>query len=623
MKRNKQLEGRQYIISGIFILIALIYIGRLFYMQVIDKQAVVDARNNAFRYRTEFPVRGYIYDRKGKLLLHNDLAYDLMVIPKSVKSCDTFALCNILGIDTAGFNKRMKKAKQTPRKESYFEKQISSETYAKLQEKMYRFQGFFIQKRSIRRYPKKIAAHLLGYIGEVSTTQVKKDHYYKEGDYIGISGIEKAYEKELRGVKGTKIEMVDVNNKVMGRFANGMYDTLAISGKALYCTIDGDLQEYGEKLMQGKKGSIVAIDPSTGEILCLVSSPTYDPNLMVGRERSKNYGVLQKDTLGIPLFNRALMGAYPPGSVFKLIDALVGLKEGVLTPQTVYGCSHGYAPMKGKPYCHHAGASDLERAIQASCNSYFSYVFKSIVDHHPGGKFVDGYNKWRDNVMSFGVGHKLGSDLPYEYGGNVPSVKYYNKVFGEGRWFANTVVSLGIGQAELTILPVQMANVVACIANHGFYYTPHIIRGIGDEKKTDPKFKVKNFCNVPGEYFLPVVDAMEKVMKPGGTGYLSAIKDIAVCGKTGTAQNPHGKDHAVFLAFAPKDNPKIAIACVVENCGFGGTFSAPIVSLMIEKYLKGEIDRKDPRRVDMETRMMAIDLINNKNVPVSKTYIQR
>ncbi len=615
MNRGKQLESRQYIIGGVFILVAIIYIGRLFYLQVIDEQSKFDARNNAFRYLTEYPVRGYIYDRKGKLLLFNDPAYDLMVVPKNIITCDTQALCTILDIDTAGFVKRMKKAKQTPRKESYFEKQISSETYAKLQEKMYRFPGFFIQKRTIRRYPKKIAAHLLGYIGEVSKAQAEKDEYYREGDYIGISGIEKAYEKDLRGKKGVRIVMVDVNNRTKGRYAEGAYDTLAISGKPLYCTIDEELQEYGEKLMQGKRGSIVAIDPSTGEILCLVTSPTYDPNLLVGRERSKNYGLLQKDTAGIPLFNRALMAAYPPGSIFKLIDALVGQKEGVLTPSTVYPCNHGYPPMGGKPYCHHTGASDLDRAISASCNSYFSYVFRSIVEERKYGKFVDGYNNWRANVMSFGVGQKLGSDLPYELGGNVPSAKYYNKVFGEGHWFGNTIVSLGIGQAELTILPVQMANVVACIANRGFYYTPHIIKGIGAEKKIDPKFSVKNFCSVPGQYFIPVVDAMEKVLKPGGTAYASAIKDITICGKTGTAQNPHGKDHAVFLAFAPKDNPKIAIACVVENCGFGGVFSAPIVCCMIEKYLKGKISRPD-----MEKRMMEIDLIHGVNLPPVKKH---
>jgi penicillin-binding protein 2 len=615
LNRGKQLESRQFIIGGIFILIAIIYICRLFYLQVIDEKSKLDARNNAFRERTEYPVRGYIYDRKGRLLLFNDPAYDLMVVPRNITTCDTQALCNILEIDTAGFIKRIKKAKQTPKKESYFEKQISSATYAKLQEKMYRFPGFFIQKRTIRRYPKKIAAHLLGYIGEVSKAQAEKDPYYREGDYIGISGIEKAYEKALRGIKGKKIEMVDVNNRTKGRYADGAYDTLAISGKPLYCTIDEELQEYGEKLMQGKRGAVVAIDPSTGEILALITSPTYDPNLLVGRERSKNYGALQRDSAGIPLFNRALMAAYPPGSIFKLIDALIGQKEGVLTPSTVYPCNHGYPPMGGKPYCHHSGASNLDRAISASCNSYFSYVFKSIVDHHPNGKFIDGYNNWRDNVMSFGVGHKLDSDLPYELGGNVPSVKYYNKVFREGGWFANTIVSLGIGQAELTILPVQMANVVACIANRGYYYTPHIIKGIGVEKKIDPKFLVKHFCSVPGQYFIPVVDAMEKVLKPGGTAYAAAIKDITICGKTGTAQNPHGKDHAVFLAFAPKDNPKIAIACVVENCGFGGTFSAPIVCCMIEKYLTGKISRPD-----MEKRMLDIDLIHGKNLPPEKKH---
>jgi penicillin-binding protein 2 len=616
MSRGKQLENRQYIIGGIFALIALIYISRLFYMQVIDKQATLDAKNNAFRYLTEYPVRGYIYDRKGKFLLFNEPAYDLMVVPRNVTFCDTQALCKILDIDTAGFIKRMRKAKLTPKKESYFEKQISSETYAKLQEKMYRFQGFYIQKRTIRRYPKKIAAHLLGYIGEVSKAQAEKDPYYREGDYIGISGIEKAYEKELRGKKGTRIVMVDVNNRTKGRFAEGAYDTLAIPGKPLYCTIDQGLQEYGEMLMQGKKGSIVAIEPSTGEILCLVTSPTYDPNLLVGRERSKNYAMLQKDTVGVPLFNRALMAAYPPGSIFKLIDALVGLKEGVLHPSTVYPCARGYPPMGGKPKCHPHAAGDLYMAIQASCNSYFSYVFRSIVDESKYKKFEDGYTNWRNNVMSFGVGQKLGSDLPYELGGNVPSIKYYNKVFGENHWRSNTVVSLGIGQAELTILPVQMANVVSCIANRGYYYTPHVIRSIGSDKTIDTKYSVKHYCSVPGEYFIPVVDGMERVLKPGGTAWTSAIKDIIVCGKTGTAQNPHGKDHAVFLAFAPKDEPKIAIACVVENCGFGGVFAAPIVSLMIEKYMKGDIDRKDPRRVDMEKRMMAIDLINGKNVPV-------
>ncbi len=610
MMDRHRLEDRKFIIAGIFTFVILVYIARLFYLQVIDKKWEHDARNNAFRFETEYPVRGYIYDRNGKLLVFNDPAYDLMVVPKNVKSCDTFALCTILGIDTGGFNKRMRKAKLTPRKESYFEKQISSETYAKLQEKMYRFVGFHIQKRTLRRYPRKIAAHLLGYIGEVSRVQAEKDSYYREGDYIGISGIEKAYEKSLRGEKGVRIVIKDVFNRDKGSYANGAFDTLAIPGNPLYCTIDGDLQEYGEKLMRGKRGSIVAIQPSTGEILCLVTSPTYDPNLMVGRERSKNYVLLQNDTLGIPLFNRALQAAYPPGSIFKLIDALVGLKEGVLQTSTVYPCARGYPPMGGKPKCHAHPAGDLYMAIQASCNSYFSYVFRSIVDQGRFHKFENGYNNWRDNVMSFGVGKRLNSDLPYESSGNVPSVRYYNKVFGENHWRSNTIVSLGIGQAELTILPVQMANVVACIANRGYYFTPHVIRSVGQNQEMRLRFTEKNYCSVPGQYFLPIVDGMERVLKPGGTAYTSAIKDITVCGKTGTAQNPHGDDHAVFLAFAPKENPQIAIACVVENCGFGGVFAAPLVSLMIERYLKGKIERPE-----MEARMLAIDLINQKNIP--------
>jgi len=616
MNHSSNLSGRKYIIGGVFAFIAVIFICRLFYMQVIDDKSKLDARNNAFRYLTEFPVRGYIYDRNGKLLVFNDPAYDLMVVPKNITYCDTLALCKILGIDTAGFIKRMKKAQLSPRKESYFEKQISSETYAKLQEKMYRFQGFYIQKRTIRKYPKKIAAHLLGYIGEVNKAQADKEEYYREGDYIGVSGIEKTYEKELRGKKGTRIVMVDVNNRTKGSYAEGAFDTLAISGKPLYCSIDAELQEYGEKLMQGKRGAIAAIDPGTGEILCLVTSPTYDPNLLVGRERSKNYAVLFNDTVGQPLFNRALQASYPPGSTFKLIDALVALKEGVLLPTTVYPCMHGYPLMGGKPKCHGHAPANLYSAIPASCNSYFSYVFRSIVEEPKYKKFEDGYNNWRENVMSFGVGKKLGTDLPYESGGNVPSVKYYNKVFGEHRWRAHTVLSLGIGQSELLILPVQMANVICIIANRGYYYTPHIIKGVGAEKKSDPKFLVKNFCSVPGQYFLPVIDGMQKVLEPGGTAASSKIKDIVICGKTGTAQNPHGKNHAVFYAFAPRENPKIAIACVVENAGDGGRFAAPIVSLMIEKFLRNSITRPA-----FEKQVLETDLIHEKKTVLTEEQI--
>jgi penicillin-binding protein 2 len=562
----------------------------------------------------DFPPRGYIFDRKGKLLVENALAFDLMVIPKQTKGIDTLALCKLLSITLEDYKKRIKKASQfpnNPRRPSAFEKQINAITYAGLQEKMFRFSGFFIQKRTVRKYAYNAGAHLLGYVGEVSKEKAQKDAYYNEGDYIGISGIEKAYEKILRGTKGTRIVMVDVHNQEKGKYANGAYDTASVLGEGLYSSIDGDLQKLGEDLMQNKKGSIVAIEPSTGEILAFISSPGYDPNLLAGagKERSKNFTNLFRDTLNVPLFNRALMAQYPPGSIFKLIDALVGQQEGVLTPDRVYPCANGYPPMGGKPKCHSHPSFNLEGSIGTSCNSYFSYVFRSIVDSKKYPKFIDGYENWRKHMLTFGVGRKLDSDLPFEYPGNVPSVNYYNKKFGLNGWRSNTIVSLGIGQGELGILPVQMANVVSIIANRGFYYIPHVVRGVGKDGNIDARFKVKHYCSVESKYFDIVIDGMQRaVTGPYGTASKARLPDIVICGKTGTAQNPHGKDHAVFVAFAPRDNPKIAIACLVENAGFGGDWSAPISSLMIEQYIKGKRTRPE-----LEARLKNADLINNKN----------
>ncbi len=611
------LARRKYFISGFFIFVAIVYCVRLFYIQVIDDRYKIDAQSNAFRRLTEYPVRGYIFDRNGKLLVFNEASYDLMVIPREVKGCDTVALCQTLEITREEFLKRIKKACQhpnSPRKESIFEKQLSPQVYAELQEKLYRFNGFFVQKRAVRKYPKPIAAHLLGYVGEVSKQKAEKDPYYREGDYIGITGIERSYEEALRGKKGVQIAITDVHNKIVGRYMDGKYDTLAIPGKPLYCTIDASLQEYGEMLMRNKKGAIVAIEPSTGEILCLVSSPTYDPNLLVGgKERAKNFSKLYSDSINVPLFNRALQAMYPPGSVFKLIDALIGQNERVLFEKTGYPCAMGYPPMGGKPKCHAHPPVDLRGSVAHSCNSYYSYVFRSIVDQPKFKKFTEGYNYWREQVMSFGPGTNLGTDLPYDKPGNVPSEKYYNKVFGVNGWRSNTIVSLGIGQAELTLVPLQMANVVATIANKGYYYVPHCIKGIGKEKYIDPKFKEKKYVAVKDEqYYNVVIDGMQMCLE-AGTAYHSRVKDIVICGKTGTAQNPHGKDHAVFLAFAPRENPQIAIACLVENSGFGGTWSAPIVTLMIEKYLKGKTDRPE-----LEKRMMEADLISTATVTTVK-----
>jgi penicillin-binding protein 2 len=616
-----QLSDRKWFIVGIFILIGIIYISRLFYIQVIDDTYKLDARNQAFRYKTEYAIRGYIYDRKGKLLVYNEAAYDLMVLPKDVKDIDTNDFCELLGITKEQFLKKMKKAVQapnSPRRESIFEKQLSPQEYASLQERLYRFKGFWVQARTLRKYPRKIAAHTLGYIGEVDKNITEKNSYYKDGDYIGISGIEKTYENVLRGKKGMRIMMVDVHNREKGSYMNGIYDTASVPGLPLTTTIDADLQEYGEKLMQNKKGSLVAIDPQTGEILAIVTSPTYDPNLLVGRARNKNFAKLLQDTLGNPLFNRGTMASYPPGSTFKLIMSLIGLHEGVLTKDTRYPCARGYPPLGGRPKCHpHGSPQDLHGAIGTSCNSYFSYVFKSVIDDKKYHDTYVAYQNWRDIAMSFCLGVKTGSDLANELRGNVPSIKYYDKVFGKGVWKASTVISLGIGQAEMGITPLQNANLVAIIANKGWYYTPHIVKAInGNENDTLlNRFKVKNYTKITDtSAYNEVIRGMTKVVESGTAASLK-IDGIPYCAKTGTAQNPHGKDHSVFVCFAPINNPKIAVGILIENAGFGATWAGPIARLMMEKYLKGEITRPD-----LEKRMLEADLIHKNKMPVIENH---
>lgn len=613
-----QLSERKYIIVGVFLFVGLLFIARLFYIQIIDDSYKLDARNQAFRYVTEFPVRSYIYDRNKKLLVYNEAAYDLMVVPRNIKNLDTADFCKLLGITKETFIKKMKKAVQapnSPRKQSVFEKQLSPKDYASIQERLYRFPGFFVQSRTLRKYPQKTAAHMLGYIGEANKETTLKNPYYNEGDYLGISGIEKTYEKVLRGTKGMRIMMVDVNNREKGSYMNGLYDTLAIPGKPLTTTLDADLQAYAELLMQNKIGSVVAIEPQTGEILALVTSPTYDPNLLVGRERNKNFQMLLADKEGNPLFNRSTMASYPPGSTFKLVMALIGLNEGVLTPHTRYPCARGYPPLGGRPKCHpHPSPMDLTGAIGTSCNSYFSYVFKSVIDDKKYHDTYKAYANWRDVVLSFKMGTKTGSDLANELNGNVPSIKYYNKVFGKGVWKASTVISLGIGQAEMGVTPLQNANLVTIIANKGWYYTPHIVKAIGGNPNDTllDRFKVKHYTKITDtSVFNAVIEGMARAVEGGTAGALK-IDGIPYCAKTGTAQNPHGKDHSVFVAFAPIDNPKIAIGILIENAGFGSTWAGPIARLMMEQYLKGKITRPD-----LEKRMLEGDLIHKKN-PVLK-----
>lgn len=587
----KQLEGRGYIIGLIFLVVAVIFLIRLFYVQVIDDHYKLDASNNARRTIIKYPARGLIYDRNGELLVYNEAAYDLMVVPRQVKSnFDTLKFCKLMEIPFEQFIEKFEKAKNYSRyKPSIFEKEISAKSYAKIQEQLFKYPGFYVQTRTLRTYPQQTAAHLLGYVGEASPKTIENNPYYKSGDHIGISGIERQYEKALRGKRGVEFQMVDVHNRNKGRFMDGAFDSVAVSGSQLQLTLDAKLQAYGERLMQNKKGSIVAIDPSTGEILALISMPTYDPNLLVGRTRSKNYSVLSKDTLK-PLFNRALMAKYPPGSTFKSINALIGLQEDVLTPNTYYSCSNGYRFGGRKMGCHsHPSPVNLEYSIQTSCNAYYCNVFRNIVDKYPTAE--EGYEVWREYVTNFGLGKKLGIDLPNELSGFVPGTDYYDRYYQKGRWHSTTILSLAIGQGELGFTPMQMANMTAAIANRGYYITPHIARSVADLPIYEVDSTIQRHeTGVDAKNFNEIVEAMYKVVEQG-TGTKAKIDSLQVCGKTGTVQNPHGQDHSTFIAFAPKEEPKIAISVYVENGYWGSRWAAPIAGLMIEEYLRDTITR--------------------------------
>lgn len=603
-------QGRSSVILLIFFSVGFIFLIRLFTIQVIDDSYKASADDNAIRKVTEYPARGLIYDRKGKLLVYNEPVYDLMIVPKQAKNTDTAQFCKLVRITSAEYADLFRKAKNySPVKPSIFIKQLSVETYGTLQEVLFKFPGFYVQPRTLRKYPDPMAAHLFGYIGEVDTNITKKDPYYKEGDYIGKSGIEQSYEKVLRGKRGTRTMLVDVFNREKGSFHEGKFDTAAVAGQNLTLSLDATLQAYGEKLFQNKVGGVVAIDPSSGEILACVSSPGYDPNLLVGRMRTKNYATLLFEPTK-PLFNRALMAYYPPGSTFKLINDLIAEQEGVLFPNTSYYCDGGYHMGSQTVKCDaRHGSLTLQMAIAHSCNTYHCYVFRSTMDQKRFKSAEEGYLNWRNHVLTFGIGKRLFSDLPQELKGNVPSVEYYDRYFGKGRWKSSTVVSLSIGQGELGITPLQMANTMCIIANKGYYYVPHIVRAISDSAGISPHFLEKQYTDVDPKYYDIVIDGMESVVE-SGTAAGSKIKDIVVCGKTGTAQNPHGRDHSLFVGFAPKENPKIAIGIMVENGGWGSDWGAPIATLMIEKYLRDSISRPE-----LEKRMF-------EGVVLPKIYLE-
>lgn len=588
-----QERKRYYIVLVALGLLVVVYLIRLFSLQVLNKTYKAKAEQNALRYITEHPARGLIYDRNDSLLVYNDAAYDLMVVPNELRRFDTAELCRVLDITKETVEKRIAKAtKYSKILPSLFEQQISKEDYGYLQEKMYEFPGFFVQNRTLRSYPNPIAAHILGYVSEVNEQDMENDSYYQLGDYIGKSGIEKAYESVLRGVKGKRVVLVDVHNREMGSYDNGSEDVVAIPGTSIWSTLDMRLQRYGEELMQNKRGSIVAIEPKTGEILCLISSPTYDPNLLVGKARPKNYGVLLQDPKK-PLFNRALMASYPPGSTFKLANGLIALQENIVSPTTVYTCSGGgYHIGSHVVHCHNCGGLNIYTAIQRSCNTYFCRAYYNILSNRKKYKNInEAYTAWLDYMYSMGFAQKYETDLPYELKGSIPSADYFDKKYNHS-WNGNTVVSMGIGQGEAAVTPLQMANMLAVIANKGYYIKPHVVRAIGRKDSLMTDFSEKIYSKIDSKHFVTVMQGMKQVVT-AGTGRGAQIEGIEVAGKTGTAQNPHGADHSVFALIAPANDPKIVIFCLVENGGFGASVACPIASLMAEMYLNGEVKRED------------------------------
>lgn len=611
MRKDYKLEKRKYVIGGFVLLIALIYVGRLFDLQINDERYKKSADTNAFLHKTVYPSRGLMYDRDGRLVVYNQPAYDVMLIPRDVQPFDTIDFCNTLNITPEQLRKRfadMRDKRLNPGYSSYTPQrliaQLSTEDYGRLQEKLYRFPGFYIQKRILRQYNYSAAANVLGNLREVSQADIDKDPYYSPGDYCGDLGVERSYEEYLRGVKGEEILIRDSRGRIQGRYDGGAHDVAPISGRDLTLSIDIELQEYAERLMAGKRGAVVAIEPETGEILCLVSSPTYDPRLLVGRHRGENYKALVNDP-SLPLFDRALGGAYPPGSTFKPTQGLILLQEGIITTSTTYPCHGGYVNGGLRVGCHaHGSPLPLKPALQTSCNAFFCWGFKAMIDRR--GKYgtpADAFEIWKKHLVSMGYGYALGVDLPHESRGFLPNAKFYNKFYGEGHWSANTVISVAIGQGEILATPLQIANLAATIANRGWFITPHAVKAIQDTVMP-AQYSERRRPTIDLKWYPEVAEGMRMAVT-GGTCRRAAIPGIDVAGKTGTAQNPHGRDHSAFMGFAPYDHPKIAVAVYVENGGFGAVYGVPIGSLVMEKYL---CDSIHPSRQYMEDQMISTTL---------------
>lgn len=601
-----EINRKNKLLTGLAVAVLLL-IARLFQIQIIDDRYKTDASNNSMVYADIYPPRGVIYDRNGEILVGNAVCYDILVTPRDVKQFDTLALAQALDT-TAGFIREKMAYYRKYRTRIGYQtqtllKQVSPKTYVKFAEEAYRFPGFRAQMRSIRQYPFNAGGNLLGYISEVDAGYIEKHPEYKAGDYVGRTGIEAAREEELRGEKGYHIYLRDSRNRLQSKYDNGDKDKAAVPGKDIVSTIDARLQQYGQRLMEGKVGSVVAIEPSTGEILAMVSSPGIDVDVLA--DIGSHYGKISSDPRK-PMFNRTVMASYPPGSVFKLVNGLIGLQEGVVRTTSSFPCHGGFAyTSTRKQRCHaHSSPLDMLSAIATSCNGYFCYVFRNILENDDYANTAEAFEAWRRYVLSFGFGQRLGSDFPSELGGNIPSADYYDRIYGKGRWRFQTVISLSIGQGEIGATPLQIANLAAIMANRGYYYTPHIVKD-SDSLRIDPKYKERHYTLVDTSHFAKAVEGMYMAVNgggsAGGTAFSAAVPGLDVCGKTGTAQNPHGEDNSVFICFAPKDNPKIAVAAYVENAGFGATWALPVASLMLEQYLNGEIS---PQRQHLEKRML-------------------
>jgi penicillin-binding protein 2 len=568
------------------------FIGRLFYIQFIDQSYTLSAANNAKRIEKVYAPRGIIRDRNGAILASNQIAYDIEATPSLIEDLDTAQLALLLDQDLEVVKESLAKAVRYSRfRPSPILKGLTANDYARIQEKIAFFPGIVLRRRTLRQYSTQHAGNVLGYVSEVNDYLLRTKPDYELGDYIGVSGVEASYENSLRGKEGRRYITVDHLNRDVGPLQEGKFDEPPTPGSDLTLTLDIELQAYGESLMQGKRGSIVAIEPSTGEILALVSAPSYDPNALVGRFRSRNYTLLYQDSINKPLFDRGILAEYPPGSPFKVLNALIGLQEGVIEPTTMYTCHDGFHYGSLHIGCHcHGGSLDLRGSISKSCNNYHCQILKETLDKYPTP--YEGMQSWRNHVTSFGLGNFLGVDLPTGRKGFVPDGDYYNRVYANGRWRAPTVISLAIGQGELVVTPIQLANLAASIANKGYWYTPHVVRSVGEAPVDPEKYNFKHITSIDPEHFDVVIQGMADVFDRG-TARASRLEGLPMAGKTGTAENPHGQDHSIFMAFAPIDNPQIALAIIVENGYWGSRWAAPIASLMMEKFINGEVSRPE------------------------------